>query len=333
MATHTVKECAALFRRAVGGLTVLILALISTNGPGQEEGKQAEQLRTGIQPNRDNERIVTEPDGAKVVFIRWPVGSRDNIVTLRVPMAYVPLGTTPLGRNNRDSNHREPSPTTKVFDIDAMLWDMDPLPRDRQLTTEQRNMVVFGTIESIYAGSRIRNEAQQLKLIAKARLEGIRRNYYQTRYRLPIVEKPGRFDLRRIGAVHDLGGRTPVGLNDFYYSGDQPETANDFLLCTDEAVPDDPPSGKFANPGCQQWFALSELSATVKATYRRRHLGEWREIKRRVSELILSWKPPDVGGAAGSSTETVSKLRCTIDPNEIMRKADGGATCTFDVGP
>jgi hypothetical protein len=159
MATHTVKECAALFRRAIGGLTVLILALISTNGPGQEDGKQAEQLRAGAQPNRDNERIVTEPDGAKVVFIRWPVGSRDNIVTLRVPMAYVPLGTTPLGPDHRDSNHREPFPTTKVFDIDAMLWDMDPLPRDRQLTTEQRNMVVFGTIESIYAGSRIRNEA------------------------------------------------------------------------------------------------------------------------------------------------------------------------------
>ena len=38
-------------------------------------------------------------------------------------------------------------------------------------------------------------------------------------------------------------------------------------------------------------------------------------------------------GAAGSSTESASKLRCTIDPNEIMRKTGGGATCTFDVGP
>jgi len=38
-------------------------------------------------------------------------------------------------------------------------------------------------------------------------------------------------------------------------------------------------------------------------------------------------------GAAGPSTESVSKLRCTIDPNEIMRKTGGGATCTFDVGP
>lgn len=75
MGTHTVKECAALFRRAIGGLTVLILALISTNGPGQEDGKQAEALRAGAQPNRDNERIVTEPGGAKVAFIRWPSAS------------------------------------------------------------------------------------------------------------------------------------------------------------------------------------------------------------------------------------------------------------------
>jgi hypothetical protein len=38
-------------------------------------------------------------------------------------------------------------------------------------------------------------------------------------------------------------------------------------------------------------------------------------------------------GAAGSSTESVAKLRCTIDPNEIMRKTSGGPSCTFDVGP
>ena len=31
-------------------------------------------------------------------------------------------------------------------------------------------------------------------------------------------------------------------------------------------------------------------------------------------------------GAAGSSTESVSKLRCTIDLNEIVRKTGGGAT-------
>jgi len=35
-------------------------------------------------------------------------------------------------------------------------------------------------------------------------------------------------------------------------------------------------------------------------------------------------------GAAGSSIENVSNLRCTIDPNEIMQKARGGAECSFE---
>jgi len=38
------------------------------------------------------------------------------------------------------------------------------------------------------------------------------------------------------------------------------------------------------------------------------------------------------GGAAGSSIESISKLRCTIDPNEIMQKAGGGADCNFETG-
>jgi hypothetical protein len=37
-------------------------------------------------------------------------------------------------------------------------------------------------------------------------------------------------------------------------------------------------------------------------------------------------------GAAGSNIESISKLRCTIDPNEIMQKAGGGANCNFETG-
>ncbi len=37
-------------------------------------------------------------------------------------------------------------------------------------------------------------------------------------------------------------------------------------------------------------------------------------------------------GAAGSSIESFSKLECTIDPNEIMQKAGGGAQCAFEAG-
>jgi len=37
-------------------------------------------------------------------------------------------------------------------------------------------------------------------------------------------------------------------------------------------------------------------------------------------------------GAAGSTIQSISKLDCTIDPNEIMKKAGGGAQCTFEAG-
>jgi hypothetical protein len=37
-------------------------------------------------------------------------------------------------------------------------------------------------------------------------------------------------------------------------------------------------------------------------------------------------------GAAGSIIESISKLQCTIDPNEIMQKGGGGAECRFETG-
>jgi hypothetical protein len=35
-------------------------------------------------------------------------------------------------------------------------------------------------------------------------------------------------------------------------------------------------------------------------------------------------------GAAGSTLQKVAKLVCTIDPNEIQKKAGGGAECSFE---
>ena len=105
------------------------------------------------------------------------------------------------------------------------------------------------------------------------------------------MEKPDRGNLHRIGAVHTLGDKTPVGLHEFIFTGDTPKkSASDFMLCTDGAVPDDPPPGKLANPGCQHWFALPELSSTVKISYRRRHLDQWRTIKDSVTKLLISWR-------------------------------------------
>jgi hypothetical protein len=37
-------------------------------------------------------------------------------------------------------------------------------------------------------------------------------------------------------------------------------------------------------------------------------------------------------GAAGSIIESLSKLVCTLDSNEIRQKAGGGAKCSFEIG-
>jgi hypothetical protein len=37
-------------------------------------------------------------------------------------------------------------------------------------------------------------------------------------------------------------------------------------------------------------------------------------------------------GAAGSLVESISKLECTIQPQEIKQKTGGGADCTFETG-
>lgn len=55
---------------------------------------------------------------------------------------------------------------------------------------------------------------------------------------------------------------------------------------------------------------------------------------REANELFATLTAAGVAseGAAGSIIERVTKLACTIDPNEIRQKAGGGAQCTFETG-
>jgi hypothetical protein len=55
---------------------------------------------------------------------------------------------------------------------------------------------------------------------------------------------------------------------------------------------------------------------------------------RRASEIFatqaMAGIPAD--GAAGSVSESLAKLTCTIDPAEIRKKAGGGADCSLETG-
>jgi hypothetical protein len=68
--------------------------------------------------------------------------------------------------------------------------------------------------------------------------------------------------------------------------------------------------------------ALTFATRTVNLQGRRAH-----ELFATIYEVGV---PPD--GAAGTISEALSRLDCTIDPREIARKAGGGAACSFDAG-
>jgi hypothetical protein len=61
----------------------------------------------------------------------------------------------------------------------------------------------------------------------------------------------------------------------------------------------------------------------------KRHL-KGREANELAATLAAAGVAPE--GAAGSIVESVSKLACAIDPNEIRQKAGGGAQCAFETG-
>jgi hypothetical protein len=55
-----------------------------------------------------------------------------------------------------------------------------------------------------------------------------------------------------------------------------------------------------------------------------------REANELFATAVVAGIAPE--GAAGSSIASVSKLKCTLDPNEIKQKAGGGAECSFETG-
>jgi len=165
---------------------------------GQELDTPAAQAEKHFQAKK---QIVTEPDGRKVALVRWAIGSRDNVTTLRIPLAYVPI----LG------DDRLPDPFAATFVAEAMLWDMSPVPRDRSWTRADENQRVGGLIESRFAGTTVRNEVQQLRSRASIRLAAVKENAYQLQYSLRIVQKPEDFHGKKI-ASPQMGNTQDVAL-------------------------------------------------------------------------------------------------------------------------
>src|SRR3954454_9467021 len=112
---------------------------------------------------RDDEPLVTEPDGQRVWHIRWAVGGRDRITTLRIPAAYVELagaGCHPFGPTATDPGCQQPCAVSIL--LQAMLPDFTPRPA-RKLTPEEEDQVVHILLKTVMTGRPGRTEAEALR--------------------------------------------------------------------------------------------------------------------------------------------------------------------------
>jgi hypothetical protein len=78
------------------------------------------------------------------------------------------------------------------------------------------------------------------------------------------------------------------------------------------------------------------VSRSCDLTFEDRRRGDRKVSRsgRAANELFATLAAAGVasGGVTGSAVEKVNKLVCTIDPNEIRKKAGGGADCVFEKG-
>jgi hypothetical protein len=272
-----------------------------------------------------NELVVTEPDGTRVRMVRWAIGSRDHVVTLRIPEAYasaiMSVGCHPFGKGSVDPNCAQPY--SEGLTLEALLPDFTPKPR-RKLTEEEEGRSIRISIDSILIGRSGDSEADRMQIRASTRFEGLNAGPDRKGYEL-IVKEP-RYGLNRVGLEASRSPRKEW-FDDFLFSSATPFSpadlktcpiykppermglrpndtvlrmcrqfieAKDFLVCRVEEMPTryNAPKAFPGIPHCDQWFAATDISAIVIIFYERQHLKDWRTIMQQTLDFISTFKQP-----------------------------------------
>lgn len=266
----------------------------------------------------DNERVITEADGSKTRLVRWAIGRRDHVATLRIPEVYasavMSVGCHPFGKDAVDPNCAQPYSTG--LSLDAMLPDFRPRPK-RRLTGDEERWTITIMIDSVLTGLSEQNEADSMQIKASVEFEGL--NSGPDRKGYPLIVKEPRFGLNRIG-LDAVQSPRKAWFDDFYFSGQpfssadlftcpvyQPSVrmlpwashdngfricrqfieADDIFVCSVEDMPTRDVDPHFPGiPLCKHWFTVPEISAIVSVTYERQHLKDWQKIKQQTLDMI-----------------------------------------------
>ena len=285
-ADHIKRDVSARIKLALLAAAVLTSATALSPYWGERSAAQTAK-------RAENERRAVDGQGRAVVEYRWPLGTPDHVVKLRIPVGYSWFGGggvgAALGTSYPDPN--VVGPYTQTIIIQALMPDLGPKTSDN---TE------------LFKGD-INERVTRISIVAAARskfpgalvIDNLFHDFYplvlgpgeQQIYKMRFGPKLDRYGLKHDGAIDgDFSQfRKLFVVHDIFYPATDPKSM--YLICAADEIKDvieDPSWDR--KPICQHYFYSVVLGATVKLLYRRIYAADWRGIQERVERLFSSFE-------------------------------------------
>jgi hypothetical protein len=247
-----------------------------------------------------NQRFVNEPDGRRILELRWLIDALGYRVRLRVPAEYVTWAdvgcVSALGPNYPDPNYV--NTYANSFSIGVLLPDFASLPPSERnidrLGLDTKKLVA--SIDS-NAGHNMTEENKRLILqhtfkdISQFELDPS--GYFLRQSNLASGSKPDIYGLKRMGVLGDMehfrSEPGPLGIFDFLYPDKDPIDV--WFQCDAAEIKDhEEDSAWRKRPDCQMHFRYPPLDAMIQARFPRIFMPMWPKIKERLEHLLSSFE-------------------------------------------
>jgi hypothetical protein len=267
----------------------------------QPSGQERSLTGQGKEPNQ---KVVVDEQGRRVFELRWPHGSADRIVKLRIPVEYGWLAgigaaaglSKALGPDYQDPNVTEPY--TSTFNVEVALPNFEPQTKNNKHLFEMgknKSVALISLYGSTLEGMSIYNEPI-VHTIFKRQTEKMKEIENRYSGRIKFEQKPDLFGLNRYGPVGDVEHvwSKTVYVHEYYYPDDKQK--NYFIECivkhsneTEEQINSD--RGNF----CYHYYQSQHLKSHIQLSYTQNHLKDWAKIQQKTEELISSFQILPIG--------------------------------------
>lgn len=246
--------------------------------------------------------------------LKWPYKDTQHLITVRIPGGYRFLGGMAMGailQPDYPDPDKQLGYSTSLFA--ETLWPDLP-PRTRQNQSEfdapggGRGLSI--KVDAIVPPSKKPADPTETNEYAenfdrsKFATEEERRlewDFHHTKFSftlgdggMSVLEPlPGRFGLDRVGFNPSKHPRHVASMStpdDYYFLRNEKGRLLTFIRCGSELLRDheDDPASVYS-PQCEQNFYFAPLNGIVEVRYRRKYLGEWRNIQTKTEQLLQSF--------------------------------------------